>query len=101
MVKRRPFSSINQKLVSKMNLSLIRLKNETEELLLSITKNCELLPKQTHRKLKETFKLKLIKPKETHSFKLSMSIEGFWMIGLTTLKVYVSIFKITEENDKF
>ena len=33
-----------------MNLNVIRPKNQTEDLLLSITKNCETLIKQTHRK---------------------------------------------------
>ena len=33
-----------------MNLKMIRPKNETEYLLLSITRNCETLIDQTHRK---------------------------------------------------
>ena len=33
-----------------MNLILIRPKNQIEELLLSVSKNCELLIQQTHRK---------------------------------------------------
>ena len=33
-----------------MNLNMIRPKNETEDLLLSITKNCETLIEQTHKK---------------------------------------------------
>ena len=33
---------------------MIRLGNETEDLLLSTTKNCETLIKQTHRKAEET-----------------------------------------------
>ena len=32
-----------------MNLNMIQPKNETENLLLSITKNCEKLVEQTHR----------------------------------------------------
>ena len=36
-----------------MNLNMIRPKNETEDLLLSITKNCEKLVEQTHRKQKK------------------------------------------------
>ena len=41
-----------------MNLNMIRPKNETEDLLLSITKNCETIIKQTHRKPEETLDLK-------------------------------------------
>ena len=41
-----------------MNLNIIRLKNETEEFLLSITKNRETLIEQTHRKAEETLETK-------------------------------------------
>ena len=42
-----------------MNLIMVQPKNETEDLLLSITKNCEKLVKQTHRKAEETLEFKL------------------------------------------
>ena len=80
---------------------MIRPKNEIEDLLLSITKNCETLIKQTHRKPEETLEFKMIKPKETFHFKPPIQIRGDWMIGLTDLEVYNSIFNITEENNKF
>ena len=80
---------------------MIRPKNETEDLLLSITKNCETLIEQTHRKAEETLEFKMNKSKETIRFKPPISIEGSWMIGLTDLEVYNSIFNITEENNKF
>ena len=41
-----------------MNLNMIQPKNETEDLLLSITKNCEKLIEQTHRKSEELLKFK-------------------------------------------
>ena len=84
-----------------MNLNIIRPKNETENLLLSITKNCETLIEQTHTKSQATLEFKMIKPKETFHFKPSIQIQGHWMIGLTDLEVYISIFNITEENNKF
>ena len=84
-----------------MNLNMIRAKNETEDLLLSITKNCETLIEQTHRKAEDTLEFKMTKPKETFHFKPPIPIEGSWMIGLTNLEVYNSIFNITEENNKF
>ena len=80
---------------------MIRLKNETEKLLLSITKNCESLIKQTHRKAGKTLEFRLTKPRENISFKTPISIDKYWMIGLTTLEVYKSIFNISEENNKF
>ena len=84
-----------------MNLSMIRPKNQTEDLLLSITKNCETSIEQTHRKAEETLEFKMIKPKETFHFQPSIQIQGDWMIGLTDLEVYNSIFNITEGNNKF
>ena len=84
-----------------MNLNMIHPKIETEDLLLSITKNCEKLIEQTHRKPEETLEFKMIKPKEKFHFNPPIQIEGDWMIGLIDLEVYNSIFNITEENNKF
>ena len=84
-----------------MNLNMIRPKNETEDLLLSITKNCETLIEQTHRKAEETLEFKMIKPRETFHFKPPIQVKGDWMIGLTDVELYNSIFNITEENNKF
>ena len=84
-----------------MNLNMIRPKTQTEDLLLSITKNCEMLIEQTHRKAEETLEFKMNKSRETFHFKPPIQIKGDWMIGLTDLEVYNSIFNITEENNKF
>ena len=80
---------------------MIRPKNETEDLLLSITGNCQTLIEQTHRKAEKTLEFKMTKPKETFQFKPPISIEASWMMGLTDLEVYNSICNITEENIKF
>ena len=80
---------------------MIRPKNETENLLLSLTKNCETLIEQTHRKPEETLEFKMTKPRETFHFNPSIKTEGDWMLGLIDLKVYNSIFNITKENNKF
>ena len=84
-----------------MNLNMIRPKNKTEDLLLSITKNCETLIEQTHRKAEETLEFKMVQSKQTFHFKPPIPIEGSWMIGLTDLEVYNSMFNITEVNIKF
>ena len=84
-----------------MNLNMIRPKNETDSLLLSITKNCETLIEQTHRKPEETLEFKMNKSRESFHFKPPIQIKGDWMLGLTDLEVYNSIFNITEENNKF
>ena len=80
---------------------MIRPKTQTEDLLLSITKNCETLIKQTHRKAEETLGFKMNKSKQTFHFKSPIQVKGDWMLGLTDLEVYNSIFNITEENNKF
>ena len=84
-----------------MNLKRIRRKNETEALLLSITKNSETLIEQTHTKPQETLEIKMTKPGETIRFIPPIQINGDGMVGLTSLEVYNSIFTITEENYKF
>ena len=76
---------------------MIRPKNETEDLLLSITKNCKTLINQTHRKPGETLEFKMTKPRETIHFIPPLEVKDSWTIGLTNLEVYNSIFNITEE----
>ena len=84
-----------------MNLNMIRPKNETEDLALSKTKNCETPIEETHRKPEETLEYKKIKPREVIHFNPPIHIKGDWMLGLTGLEVYISFFKITTENTKF
>ena len=83
-----------------MNLN-IRLKTETEDLLLLITKNCETLVQQTHRKPEETLEFKMLKQRETFHFNPPIQTKGEWMLGLIDPGVYNSIFNITKENNKF
>ena len=80
---------------------MITPKNKTEDLLLSITKNCETLIEQTHRKPEETLEFKMTKSREIFHFTPPMEIKEDWMLGLVDLEVYNSIFNITEENNKF
>ena len=46
-----------------MNLNMIQHKTETEDILLSITKNCEMLIKQIHKKPQKVFEIKLSQSK--------------------------------------
>ena len=84
-----------------MNLNMIRPKTQTKDLLLSIAKNYETLNEQTHTEPQETSEFKMIKPRQTFHFIPSFQTKGDWMIGLTDLEVYNSIFNITEQNNKF
>ena len=58
-----------------MNLNMIKPKNNTEDLLLSITKNCQTLIEQAHRKPEETLEFKMIKPREIFHFRPPMEIK--------------------------
>ena len=83
-----------------MNFNMIRPKNETEDLFFSNTKKCETLIEPTHRKPEETLEFKMIRTRETFHFQPPIHIKGDWMLGLTDLEVYISIFNITKENNK-
>ena len=80
---------------------MIQPKNEVEDLLLSITKNCGKLVEQTHRKPEETLEVKMLKSRETFLFNPPINTKGDWMLGLIDLEVYNSVFNITKENNKF
>ena len=82
---------------------MIRVKYETEDLLLSSIKNCETFIEQTHTRLEETLEFKMIKPKETFHFNPAIQIKGDWMLELTSLEVYNSIYNMTgkKPNPKF
>ena len=78
-----------------MNINKNRPKTQTENLFLSITKNCETVIEQSHRKAEETLEFKMIKPREIFLFRPPIQVKGDWMLGLTDLEVYNSIFNIT------
>ena len=59
-----------------MNLNMIQPKNQTEDLLLSITKNCETLIEQTHGKAEETLEFKMTKPIQKFHFNHQIQIKG-------------------------
>ena len=77
-----------------MNLNMMTSKNETANSKLSITMNCETLIEQTHRKGEETLEFKMTKPREIFHFNPPIQIIGDWMIGLTSLEVYILVFLI-------
>ena len=84
-----------------MNSDIVRSKNKTEDLLLSITKHCETLIEQIQRKAEGTLVSILSQPVQTFHFNSLIPIEGSWMIRLTSLEVFKSVFIITEKNNKF
>ena len=81
-----------------MNLNMIRPKNVTEDFLLSITKNCQTLIEQTHKKPPENLEFKMTKSRQSFRFNPPIQTEGDWMIGFIDLEVYNFFFNITEGN---
>ena len=79
---------------------MVWVENKTEELLLSITEIIEAHIKQTHN-VEETLEIELKQPRQTFHFNTPIWIERAWMLGLTNLEVYNSVFNLTEENNKF
>ena len=66
---------------------MIRPKIETEDLLLSITKNYETIIPQTRTHPEETLEFKLTKSREAFDINPPAEVEENWMIGLVSLKV--------------
>ena len=60
---------------------MIRPKNQTEDLIVSLSENCKTLIQQIHTKSQEKLGYKLTKPKELFSSEPSISLDGSWMIG--------------------
>ena len=82
-----------------MSVNMIQPKNETEDLLISITKNCETLIDQTQRKAEETFEFKMTRTRKTFHFKPPIQVKGDWMLAPVDLEVYNYIFNINQENN--
>ena len=80
---------------------MIQPKNETKDLIISLTKNCEKLIEQTYRISEETLESKRNKSRNTFLFKPSISLQMSWMIGLTSLEVFNSVSNVTQKNKKF
>ena len=80
---------------------MIRRKNLTHEFLLSITKNCEMLIEQFHRKGEERLEFKMIKPREAFHFNSPIQVNVDWMLGLVDLEAYNFVFNLTEEKNNF
>ena len=79
---------------------MIQSKNDTEDLLLSMPKNCEKLIHQTQAKPQEILEIKLDKSRKIFNFNPPIEVDGSWLVGLVSLEVKNSSFNITEENNK-
>ena len=81
---------------------MIRTKTMTEDLLQSVTKNCETLFEQTYGKNEETLEFKISNRRQTFHFNpVVLKLKEDWMIGLTCLEVYNSVLNVNATNNKF
>ena len=84
-----------------MDLSNFVTYDKKESLLLSIAKSNQEIVENTHSKPQETLEIKMNKQKESFSFDIPLELPEQWMMGITSLEVYNTVYNITEKNNKF
>ena len=83
-----------------MDLSSFVTYDKKESLLLNIAKSNQEIAENTHSKPQETLEFKMTKQKESFSFDVSLLLPEKWMMGVTSLEVYNTVYNITEKNNK-
>ena len=83
-----------------MDLSSFVTYDKKESLFLSIAKSNQKIVENTHSKPQETLEFKMTKQKESFSFDVSLLLTEKWMMGVTSLEVYNTVYNITEKNNK-
>ena len=71
-----------------------------ESPLLSIAKSNQEIVENTLSKPQETLEFKMNKQKESFSFDIPLDLPEQWMMGVTSLEVYNTVYNITEKNNK-
>ena len=71
-----------------------------ESLLLSIAKSNQEIVENTLSKPQETLEFKMNKQKESFSFDIPLDLPEQWMMRVTSLEVYNTVYNITEKNNK-
>ena len=83
-----------------MDLSSFVTYDQKEYLLLSIAKSNQEIVEDTHSKPQETLEFKMTKQKESFSFGVPLILNEKWMMGVTSLEVYNTVYNITNINNK-
>ena len=83
-----------------MDLSSFVTYDKKESLLFSIAKSNQEIVEKTHSKPQETLEFKMTKQKESFSFDVPLLLPEKWMMGVTSLEVYNTVYNITEKNIK-
>ena len=68
---------------------------------MSFAKSNQEIVENTHSKPQETLEIKMNKQKESFSFDIPLELPEQWMMGITSLEVYNTVYNITEKNNKF
>ena len=84
-----------------MDLSNFVTYDNKESLLLSFAKSNQEIVENTLSKPQETLELKMNKQKESFSFDIPLELPEKWMMGVTRLEVYNSVYNITNKNKSF
>ena len=83
-----------------MDLSNFVTYDKKEFLLLDIAKSNQESVENTHSKPQDTLEFKMTKQKESFSFDVPLQLNEKWMMGVTSLEVYNTVYNITEKNNK-
>ena len=83
-----------------MDLSNFVTYDKKESLLLSTAKSNLDIVENTLSKPQETLEFKMNKQKESFSFDIPLDLPEEWMMGVTSLEVYNTVYNITEKNNK-
>ena len=73
--------------------------DKKEHLLLNIPKSNHEIVENTHSKPQQTLEFRITK-KESFSFDVALEVNEKWMMGVTSLEVYNTVYNNTEENNK-
>ena len=99
-INKIPASGFKQFNLQKRDLSNFVTYNKQESLLLSVAKSILDIVENTLSKPQETLELKMNKQKESFSFDIPLELPEQWMMGVTSLEVYNTVYNITEKNNK-
>ena len=84
-----------------MDLSNFVTYDKKESLLLSFAKSNLDIVENTLSKPQETLEFKMNKQKESFSIDIPPDLPELWMMRVTSLEVYNTVYNITEKNNKF
>ena len=68
--------------------------------MLNIAKSNQEIVENTHSKPQETLEFKMTKQKESFSFDVPLQLNEKWMMGVTSLEVYNTVYNVPEKKNK-